>query len=78
MKIAESSIEVCKKIKSVKTAMINCDALHDLLPFLQFKKLEKHSSRNYHGGIIILIKFQAAACYFTKSDTLPWVFFKLF
>ena len=43
------------------------DALHNLVPFLQFKKRE-----NTHGGMLSL------ACTFTKSNTLPWVFFMFF
>ena len=45
------------------------DPLHDMLPFVQFKKREKH------GGMLLLVKLQAKACNFTKSNTLPWVFF---
>ena len=40
---------------------IASDALCNLVPFVQFKKCEKHPWRK--------------ACYFTKSSTPPWVFF---
>ena len=31
--------------------------------------------RNTHGGVLLLVKLQAEACNFTKSNTPPWVFF---
>ena len=34
--------------------MITCDALRDLVPFVQFKKRE-----NTHEGVLLLVKFQA-------------------
>ena len=34
----------------------NCDALHDLVPFAQFKKRKKH-----HRGVLLLVKLQAEA-----------------
>ena len=43
------------------------DALRDLVPFLQFKKHEKH-----HEGVLLSVKLQALACNFTKSSTSPW------
>ena len=42
-----------------------CGALRDLVPFVQFKKCEKHPWRSVN-----LIKLQASAC-----NTPPWVFF---
>ena len=41
------------------------DALHDLVPFVQFKK----NVKNTH---------EAEACNFTKSNTPPWLFFMFF
>ena len=41
--------------------MEKCDALRDLVPFIQFKKREKHP-----GGVLLLVKLQAEA-----SNTLP-------
>ena len=32
-----------------------CDALRDLIPFVQFKKL-----KNTHGGVLFLVKLQVA------------------
>ena len=32
-----------------------CDALRDLIPFAQFKKL-----KNTHGGVLLLVKLQVA------------------
>ena len=31
--------------------------------------------KNTHGGVLLLVKLQASACNFTKSNTPPWVFF---
>ena len=42
-----------------------CDALQDLIPFVQFKKREKHPWRN------------VTFCNFNKSNTPPWLFFTL-
>ena len=39
-----------------------CDALRDLVPFVQFKNV-----KNTHGGVLILVKLQAEA--------MQWVFF---
>ena len=50
-----------------------CCALCDLVPFVQFKKREKHP-----WGVLILVKLQAAACNFNKINTPPWVFFTFF
>ena len=50
-----------------------CDALHDLVPFLQFKKRE-----NALGGVLPLVNLQASACNFTKSHTLVRAFFTFF
>ena len=47
------------------------DALRDLVPFAQFKNV-----KNTHGGVLLLVWFQALACNFTKSNTPSWVFFK--
>ena len=43
------------------------DALRDLVPFVQFKKREKHPWR-------CVVFSKVAACNFTKSNTPPWVF----
>ena len=42
-----------------------CDALRDLVPFVQFKNREKHPWRS--------VNFN-----FTKINTPPWVFFTFF
>ena len=34
--------------------------------------------KNIHGGVLILVKFQAEACNFTKSNSPPCVFFTFF
>ena len=41
-----------------------CDGLHDLVPFVQFKKREKHPWRSVN--------------FITKINTPPWVFFTFF
>ena len=46
------------------------NALHDFLPFAQINKRE-----NTHGWVLLLVKLQAEACNFTKSETPPWIFF---
>ena len=49
---------------------LTCGALHDLVPFVQFEKREKHPWRSATS-----IK---VAGNFTKSNTPPWVFFTFF
>ena len=44
-----------------------CDALRDLLSYVQFKKREKHPWRN--------VTFSLVTFTFTKSNTPPWLFF---
>ena len=51
------------------TGFIICDALRDLVPFVQFKKSEQHPWRS--------VTFSEASN-FTKSNTPPWVFFTFF
>ena len=50
-----------------------CDALRDLVPFVQFEKREKHPRRSVNFS-----KVSASACNVTKINTLPWVFFTFF
>ena len=33
---------------------------------------------NTHQGVLLLVKLQTSACIFTKSNSLPWVFFEPF
>ena len=47
--------------------------MRDLVPFVKFKKREKHPRRT-----VLLVKLQGSACKFTKSNTPPWVFFTFF
>ena len=47
-----------------------CDAFRNLVPFVLFKKYEKHSWRSVNFS-----KITAESCKFTKSNTPPWVFF---
>ena len=50
-----------------KFRMLICDALCDLVPFIQIKKRAKHPWRS--------VNF---SCNFTKINTPPWVFFTFF
>ena len=50
-----------------------CDDLRDLVPFVQIKNREKHSWRS-----VTFSKVAGLAYNFTKSSTLPWVFFTFF
>ena len=50
-----------------------CDALRDLVPYVQFQKRKKHPRRGATFG-----KVGGSACNFTKSNTLRWVFFTFF
>ena len=34
--------------------------------------------KNTHGRVLILVKLQAEACNFTKTNILPWVFLMFF
>ena len=47
-----------------------CDALRNLVPFLQFKKHEI-----MHGRVLLLVKLQAKSYNFTESNTAPLVLF---
>ena len=48
LEIVEMSLVIYKDPKMI------WDGLRDLIPFVQFKKREKH-----HGGVILLVKLQA-------------------
>ena len=56
-----SMTEITYNFHSAETI---CDALRDVIPFAQFKKRE-----NIIGGRSLLVKSQALACNFTKSNT---------
>ena len=49
------------------------DTLRDMYHLYNLKNV-----KNTHGGVLLLIKFQALACKFTKSNTPRWVFFTFF
>ena len=55
-------------LNSLIIPIINCDALRDLVAFVEIKKCE-----NTHGGVSLL-----AACNFTNSKSPPCVFFMFF
>ena len=56
-------ITVISSLRSVSKRMI-CDVLHNLVPFVQLKKRQKHPSRS--------VTF--SNCSLTKTYTPPWVF----
>ena len=53
-----------------------CDALRDLVPFMQFKKHEKHQWRSV--TLSKVTNYRLSACNFTKINTPPRVFFSFF
>ena len=56
--------------------MLLFDALSDMVSFVQFKKRERFPWRSVtFSKVLLLVKLQAKACNFTKSNTPPWVFF---
>ena len=61
---------VCLMCVVVFFGLFVCDALHDLVLFVQFKKPE-----NPQGEVLHLLKLQASVYSFTKSSTPPCVFF---
>ena len=61
------------KITVVTIRSNNCDALHNLVPVVQFKKREKHPWRS-----VTFSKVASLACNITKSNTPPWFFFTFF
>ena len=56
---SETSYTLASMSKTVVILMRICDALRDLVPFIQFEKREKHSWWSVN---------------FTKINTPPWVF----
>ena len=64
MKLKYLHLVFILEVKESYVLLWICDALRDLVPFIQLKKRE-----NTHGGVLLL------ACNFTKSNSLPWVFF---
>ena len=62
-----------KPILEIPFKNLICGALRDSVPFVQFKKLEKHPWRK-----VLLVKLLASACNFTKRNNPPWVFFTFF
>ena len=56
----------------VDGAHFYCDALRDLIPFVQFEKREKHPWKS------VTFNKVGKDCNFTKSNTSQWVFFTFF
>ena len=70
------------RVKNRTSSCYIYEALHDLVPFVQFKKREKHPWRSITFSKVTSVYSVAksSACNFTKNNTLPWgflMFFKL-
>ena len=50
----------------------------EILSAIMYHLYNFKNVKNTHGGVLLLIKFQALACKFTKSNTPRWVFFTFF
>ena len=61
------AVSTFSRASSIQPAI--CGALRDLVPFVPFKKREKHQWRS--------VNFSKVAG-FTKINTPPWVFFTFF
>ena len=62
-----------KLSKSLQQSKITYGPLAIWCPLKNFKNV-----KSTHGGVALLVTFQAEACNFTKSNTLPRVFLKFF
>ena len=64
--IKDLVLQLKEPIARLLTALVGsiCGALHDLVPFVQFKKREKHPWRSVNFS-------KVAACNFTKINTPP-------
>ena len=69
--IESTDIKRCHGMKFIKIFHMWC-----LAWFGTFCNLK--NVKNHHGGVFLFVKSQASACNFTKSKTLPWVFFTFF
>ena len=69
-RVNNSVFIVClKQVDDTSDLFLKMWALHDLVPFVQFKKREKYPWRSV---------CRLLACTFTKSNTPLWVFFYVF
>ena len=72
----------CDTSQDVSLALRDlAEAVSILTNFPQDRQYHVHNLKNVkntHGGVLLLIKLQAEACNFTKSNTPPWVFFTFF
>ena len=64
------SSDVCRWVEVVKRNVVHCSIWYHLYNLKNVK--------NIHGGVLLLVKLQASACNFTKSNTPLWVFFTFF
>ena len=51
---------------------------HVILCMIWYHLYNLKNVKNTHGQMLLLVKLQALACNFTKSNTPPWVFFTFF
>ena len=73
-------IELSKTVQKKKTVkkrnflnFLNVMRCAILYHYYNLKNVKKT-----HGGALLLVKLQAEACNFAKSNTTPWVFFMFF
>ena len=52
--------------------------VHEMLCAILYYLCNLKNMKNKHGGVLLLVKFQALSWNFTKSNTAPWVFFVFF
>ena len=52
--------------------------IYVVLCAIQYHVHNLKNMKNTNGGLLLLVKLQANACNFTKSNTPPWVFFTFF
>ena len=50
------------------------ELLNEMLCTIWYHLYNFKNVKNIHGGVLLLVKLQATACNFIKSNTTPWVF----
>ena len=55
-----------------------CFTLFVVLCAIWYHSYNLKYAKNTHGGVLLLVKLEASACNFSKSNTPPWVFFTFF
>ena len=62
-----------KLFEAPQSSIKKIDLIFSLFPGCKQEGLK--NVKNALGGVLLLVKLQAKACKFTKSNTPPWVFF---